>query len=203
MHLTETASPGGVSKLIDDFKTQDLHRFFDSLIGSASRTSLGDSDNFDKFVSALRTKQDANEALNNFRLALGPWYSSVILADLCALDPNETNIEKRLEQRMRAMVQEALAWVPDGRFSQVVLTIQTPNTGNTEKSEVWFCSCVDGPNAQADTRVTQFDALTENYVSQHGTSALLKLHLRADHRIRIRRNTIFKHGRSLFSLVAR
>lgn len=195
-HCADCPSQTNIGKAIDSLQPTDQHVFFEAFNPASHHHGNGGGDKnpaidlAEKFISKL---QDANIAdKNRLRKALGVWYSSVLLADLCACsgcgESVSGNADNHLHRRIKAIVEEALAWCP-GAIAAEVLIKEESDQKRVLYNEGF--GAIGETEDDAKNKATLLRSAIHSYAKEHGTTAELKLHLRSGHRIET-----FKKGMS-------
>lgn len=128
--------------------------------------------------------------LNRSRKKLGQWYSAIIYADLLSYRSKNPDSEEHLQQRMQALLREALVWFPDAIFAQVILHCRSEDEGGMKE-----CTAVAGERVNGESlgEVPEvFRSLTADYAKMKGTTVSLDIHLRHGNRW-----TYFKEGHKI------
>lgn len=117
--------------------------------------------------------------LNQFREKLGQWHSAMLYADLLSYTPKNPDSERHLEQRMQALLREALVWFPDAIFAQVVLHHRGDYQGAMKE-----CTAIAVKNESFIKIAEDFRKLTAAYAKENGTTVSFDIHLRYENRWR-------------------
>lgn len=130
-----------------------------------------------KFNASYLTGEQST--LNQFRRKLGQWHSAMLYADLLSYTPKNPDSERHLEQRMQALLREALVWFPDAIFAQVVLHHRADHEGAMKE-----CTAIAVENESLIELSKEFRKLTEAYAKKNGTTVSFDIHLRHGNRWR-------------------
>ena len=156
------------------------HALFEILLGRTGGKSDCEklAETFKKKLLAER-KNTGQSKLNRIRKYLGMWYSTMLLADVCAYDHKEKNLDQRIEQRMQALLVEAMAWLEEPKFCQVLIQTKGLNYRDDTESNsevVWQCS--SGTNAD---ELANFEVKVSAYAKEHGSTIQDNVHSRLRH----------------------
>lgn len=170
----------GVSQLDEESKLSHHHALFEVLLGRTGTSSDCEdlAKTFKKKLLEART-QPGQSKLNRIRKYLGMWYSTMVLADACSYDHDQTDLDLRIEQRMRSLLVEATAWLEKPLFCQVL--IQTKGLNHIDavgsKSEIVW-QCTSGTNKQ---HLDRFINRVSEFTKQRGSTMQFNVHSRLHH----------------------
>lgn len=172
--ILPTADSNTETSVREDLDNEDAH---DTTRHAFYTEIKRNSDLRDYSIDSLKGDQSQ---LNQFRKKLGLWHSSIIYADLLSYRPKNPDSEKHLQQRMQALLREALVWFPDSIFAQVILHCR----GEDERG-MKECTAVAGDRskgAQLESLAKVFREKTVNCAKSYGTTVSLDIHLRHGNR---------------------
>ncbi len=108
--------------------------------------------------------------LQALRESLGAWYSGILFGDLLSYNSAERDSDKRIESRMRALVREALIWMPNSVFAQVLLYFKGAETPIVE--------CTGTRGFQDVLHIERLRKDTTDYAKRNGSSVTWDIHFR-------------------------